>query len=95
MKITVSDVEQVAGLARLEFEGEEKELFAKQLDNILSYVDKLNELDTTGVEPTSHVLPIKNVMRPDEVKPSLTPDEALANAPERSGDFYRVPKIIE
>ncbi len=95
MKITVDMVEHVAELARLEFSGDEKELFARQLDAILTYVEKLNELDTTGVEPTSHVLPIKNVFKPDSVKPSLTPDEALLNAPERSGDFYRVPKIIE
>jgi aspartyl-tRNA(Asn)/glutamyl-tRNA(Gln) amidotransferase subunit C len=95
MKITIDMVEHVAGLARLSFESEEKELFTRQLDAILSYVDKLNELDTTGVEPTSHVLPIKNVFKDDSPRPSLTPDEALSNAPERSGDFYRVPKIIE
>ena len=95
MKITMEMVEHVAELARLEFSGNEKALFAKQLDAILTYVEKLNELDTTGVEPTSHVLPIKNVFKDDMVKPSLTPDEALSNAPERSGDFYRVPKIIE
>jgi len=95
MKITVELVEHVANLARLEVSESEKELFARQLDAILTYVEKLNELDTTGVEPTSHVLPIKNVLRADEVKPSLPPDDALRNAPERSGDFYRVPKIIE
>jgi len=95
MKITVDMVEHVAKLSRLEFSQPEKELFAGQLDAILSYVDKLNELDTTGIEPTSHVLPINNVFRADEPSPSLTPDEALSNAPERSGDFYRVPKIIE
>jgi aspartyl-tRNA(Asn)/glutamyl-tRNA(Gln) amidotransferase subunit C len=95
MKITVNDVEKVAGLARLSFADDEKELFAKQMSGILEYVEKLNELDTSGVEPTSHVLPIKNVFREDVVKPSSSPDEILANAPDRSGDFYRVPKIIE
>jgi aspartyl-tRNA(Asn)/glutamyl-tRNA(Gln) amidotransferase subunit C len=95
MKITVNEVEHVANLARLTFSEEEKELATRQLDSILSYVDKLNELDTTGVEPTSHVLPINNVMRDDRVAPSLSPDDALSNAPERAGDFYRVPKIIE
>ena len=95
MKITVEEVEHVAKLSRLTFSPEETALFTRQLDNILGYVDKLNELDTTGIEPTSHVLPIKNVFKVDEPRPSLTPDEALANAPERSGDFYRVPKIIE
>ncbi len=95
MKITMEMVERVAELARLSFSREEKEQLTRQLDAILTYVEKLNELDTTGVEPTSHVLPIKNVFKTDVVKPSLTPDEALSNAPERSGDFYRVPKIIE
>ncbi len=95
MKITVNEVEHVANLSRLSFSGEETEIFTRQLDSILSYVDKLNELDTTGVEPTSHVLPIKNVMRPDSVGRSLSPGEALSNAPDRAGDFYSVPKIIE
>lgn len=95
MKITIEMVEHVAGLARLSFDQKEKELFTRQLDAILSHVDKLNELDTTGVEPTSHVLPIKNVFKDDSPRESLSPDEALSNAPERSGDFYRVPKIIE
>jgi len=95
MKISVNEVEKVAGLARLSFTDEEKELFAKQLSGILDYIEKLNELDTSDVEPTSHVLPIKNVFREDVVKPSSAPDEILANAPDRSGDFYRVPKIIE
>ncbi len=95
MKITVEMVEHVAELARLEFSEEEKGLLTRQLDAILTYVDKLGELDTKGVEPTSHVLPIKNVFKGDDVRPSLAPDEALSNAPDRSGDFYRVPKIIE
>ena len=95
MKITMEMVEHVAKLARLEYSDAEKELLTKQLDAILTYVDKLGELDTKGVEPTSHVLPIKNVFKDDTPRPSLTPDEALANAPDRSGDFYRVPKIIE
>ncbi len=95
MKITLSEVEHVANLARLEFGPEEKELFTRQLDAILTYVDKLNELDTTGVEPTSHVQPIKNDFREDTPRPSLSPDEALGNAPDRAEDFYRVPKIIE
>ena len=95
MKITLNEVEHVAKLARLEFAEEEKVPFTRQMDSILSYVDKLNELDTSGVEPTSHVLPIRNVFKEDVPKPSLTPDEALANAPDRAGDFYSVPKIIE
>ena len=95
MKITVNEVEKVASLARLTFNEEEKTLFTRQMDAILSYVDKLNELDTAGVEPTSHVLPIRNVFKDDVPGVSLSPDEALGNAPDRAGDFYRVPKIIE
>jgi aspartyl-tRNA(Asn)/glutamyl-tRNA(Gln) amidotransferase subunit C len=95
MKISLAEVEHVANLARLTFSDEEKELIRSQLDAILSYVGKLAELDTTGVEPTSHVLPIVNVFKDDVPGGSLSPDEALANAPERSGDFYSVPKIIE
>ena len=95
MKITVNEVEKVARLARLNLAEDEKEVFTNQLNGILEYVDKLNELDTTCIEPTSHVLPIHNVVRPDVPTGSLPPDDALANAPERSGDFYRVPKIIE
>jgi len=95
MKITISEVEHVANLARLEFVQEEKEPFTRRMDAILSYMDKLNELDTKGVEPLSHVLPISNVFKDDAPRESLRPDEALSNAPERSGDFYSVPKIIE
>ncbi len=95
MKITVTEVEHVANLSRLSFSGEDTEIFTRQLDSILSYIDKLNELDTSGIEPTSHVLPIKNVMRVDETRQSLSPDDALGNAPDRAGDFYKVPKIIE
>jgi len=95
MKISIAEVEHVANLARLTFAEEDKELLRSQLDAILSYVGKLGELDTEGVEPTSHVLPIKNVFRTDQPQESLKPDDALANAPERSDDFYRVPKIIE
>ena len=94
-KITLEEVEHVARLARLALTPEEKERMRSQLDAILAYIDKLRELDTTGVEPTSHVLPITNVMREDEVRPSFPKEEMLANAPERDGDFFRVPKIIE
>ncbi|MBI5189892.1 MAG: Asp-tRNA(Asn)/Glu-tRNA(Gln) amidotransferase subunit GatC [Nitrospirae bacterium] len=95
MKITVDMVEKVAALGRLEYSAEENETLTRQLDGILTYVEKLNELDTTGVEPTSHVLPISNVFRDDVPRPSLSQDDALGNAPDRAGEFYRVPKIIE
>jgi len=95
MKITKEQVEYVANLAKLDLSEEEKEMFTKQLDSILSYMDKLNQLDTTDIEPTSHVLPIKNIFRKDEVKPSLPSEEALANAPDRKNGFFRVPRVIE
>lgn len=89
------DVGHIAHLARLRLTGEEEEKFGAQLSGILAYVEKLNELDTSGVEPTSHVLAMSNVMREDTSTTSLPADEALLNAPERADDFYRVPKIIE
>ena len=95
MKITMQEVEHVARLARLQLTAEEKERMRAQLDSILSYIDKLSELDTTAVEPTSHVLPITNVFREDEVAPSLAQEAVLANAPDRHDRFFRVPRILE
>ncbi len=95
MKIGVKDVEYVARLARLSLSDEEKEEFTTQLDDILTYMDKLNEVDTTGVEPTSHVISIKNVLRDDNVRESPPPEPSLKNAPEAERAFYKVPKIIE
>lgn len=89
------DVEHIALLARLSLTEEEKERFGSQLSSILSYVGKLNEIDTSDIEPTSHVLEMKNILREDELRPSLPVEDALMNAPDRSGNFYRVPKIIE
>ena len=88
-------IEDVALLARLQLTVLEKELFARQLKNTIDYINKLNELDTTDIEPTAHVLPIVNVFREDELRPSLLRDKALQNAPEREGNFYLVPRIIE
>ncbi len=95
MKITMQEVEHVARLARLELSEPEKERMRAQLDSILSYIDKLNELDTSAVEATSHVLPLTNVFREDEVRPSLSQEVSLANAPDRHDVFFRVPKILE
>lgn len=95
MKISKEEVEYVARLARLDLTEEEKETFTGQLSSILEYVGKLNELDTSNVEPTAHVLDISNVMRPDEPGESLTQEQALANAPEKAAGHYKVPKIIE
>jgi len=94
-KITLSEVEHVARLARLALAPEEKERMRRELDGILAYIDKLRALDTEGVEPTSHAVPMTNVMRDDEPRPSFPLGDMLANAPDPHGDFFRVPKIIE
>ena len=93
--ITRQDVEHVAELARLDLTAEEKDQFIAQLNNILTYIEKLGELDTTDVEPTSHVIPMANVFRDDAVQPSLERDLALQNAPQESHFFFKVPRIIE
>ena len=95
MKITFQEVEHVAKLGRLELTEQEKASLTDQLSNILTYVEKLNELDTKGIEPTSHVLDISNVMREDVAHESLTQEKALSNAPEKAAGHYKVPKIIE
>ncbi len=95
MKITRLEVEHVAKLARLELSDQEKEMLTDQLSNILTYVEKLNELDTRNVAPTSHVLYITNIMRDDAPGQSLPQDRALANAPEKAAGHYKVPRIIE
>ena len=92
MKISI---EHLARLARLSVSENEKILFANQIDSILSYMDKLNELDTGNVQPTSHVISLSNVVREDLQKDSLEREDALRNAPDRTDRFYRVPKIIE
>lgn len=94
MTVTLKDVEHIAGLARLELSDEEKEKFTHQLNQILTYVEKLNELDTTNVEPLSHVIELKNRFREDRVEPGLTPEEALRNAPSRTDKYFKVPKVI-
>jgi len=95
MKISREDIEHIAMLARLSLTEEEKELFGVQLSRILDYMEKLNELDTENVEPTSHVLCLSNVTREDTLKDSIPREDALVNAPDRTEKFYRVPKIIE
>jgi aspartyl-tRNA(Asn)/glutamyl-tRNA(Gln) amidotransferase subunit C len=93
--ISRQDVEHVARLARLALTEAESARMQEQLSGILAYIDTLRALDTTGVEPTSHAVPLVNVMRADETRPSLSPEAALANAPDRSDGFFRVPRIIE
>ena len=95
MSIDSSGVEHIADLSRLSLSKEELELFGSQLSDILTHIKKLEELDTSGVEPTSHALVLENVDREDVVRESLSVDEALSNAPDRHEGFYRVPKIID
>ena len=89
------DIEKVARLARLELSEEEKVTFGDQLEQILNYMEQLNRIDTTGVEPTSHAIPIHNVYREDEVKHSLSQEEVLAIAPDEEDGHFKVPRIIE
>ncbi len=94
-RIDQSEVKKVAKLARLDLTEKEVEEFTSQLSAILDYVAKMNELDTGNVEPLAHCLPIGNVFRQDVVKPSLGTEKALANAPERDNEFFKVPKILD
>ena len=91
--ITIKDVEHVAKLARLELSDSETEMFSKQLGDILKYVEQMNEIDTTGVEPMPHPNEVYNVMREDEVKYEQTKEELMKNAPYEENGFFRVPKI--
>ncbi|MCD5325364.1 MULTISPECIES: Asp-tRNA(Asn)/Glu-tRNA(Gln) amidotransferase subunit GatC [Pontibacillus] len=94
-RISKEQVKHVAHLARLHVSEEEAERFTKQLDDIISFAEQLNELDTEGVEPTTHVQDLKNVMRKDEPKKWITQEEALKNAPETQDGQIRVPSILE
>lgn len=95
MKITREEIRRVAALARLQFSPQEEEILTEQLDKILQYMEKLNQLDTANVEPLAHVVEIVNAFRDDRVVNQPSPDTLLANAPAREGDFFKVPKIIE
>ena len=94
MNISTDEVRHVAKLARLQLAEEEVGPLTEQLDRILSYVAKLNELDTTGVTPTTHALSLQNAFREDLVTPSLAREEALANAPRHNGEAFVVPRIL-
>jgi aspartyl-tRNA(Asn)/glutamyl-tRNA(Gln) amidotransferase subunit C len=89
------DVEHVARLARLALSEPELERMRVELAAILEYIEKLRAVDVEGVEPTSHAVPLVNVMREDEVEPSVDREAMMANAPDRAGEFFRVPRIIE
>jgi aspartyl-tRNA(Asn)/glutamyl-tRNA(Gln) amidotransferase subunit C len=95
MDLTREQVQWVAHLARLELSDAELDVMTRQLRGILDYVNQLQQVPTEGVEPMAHPLPIANVFRPDESAPSLSVEEALANAPARQADYYRVPAVLE
>lgn len=95
MAISKQEVEHVANLARLHLSEEEVEVYTRQLDGILEFAQKLNELDTEGIKPTSHAFDVKNVMREDEKRPSIEREEALRNAPDQEEGQFRVPPVIE
>ena len=94
-KIDISQVRTVAKLARLQLTEAEATQFSHQLSAILDYMEKLNQLDTRDVEPLSHSLPVSNIFRDDIVISSLGVEKALANAPERDGEFFKVPRILD
>ncbi|RYM05163.1 Asp-tRNA(Asn)/Glu-tRNA(Gln) amidotransferase subunit GatC [Sporolactobacillus sp. THM7-7] len=94
-RITEDQVKYVAHLARLSFDEEEIKTFTTQLDDIIGFAEQLNELDTEGIEPTTHVLDMYNVMRDDVVEPSLPREEALKNAPDQEDGQFKVPLIME
>lgn len=89
------DVKYVANLARISLSPAEEEKLSAQLGNILSYIEKLKELDVSQVEPTAHAVPLINVFRADEVQPSISNEEALRNAPSKANGLFLVPKIVE
>ena len=89
------DVKYVAHLARLSLTREEEQTLSAQLGSILGYIEKLKEVDVTGVEPTAHAFPLVNVTRPDETRPSISNEDALRNAPSKANGLFIVPKIVE
>ena len=95
MPVVEIDVKAVARLARLELTAGEEQRLGAQLGQVLAYVEKLKELDVGHVEPMAHAVPLLNVVRADRVEPSLPHEEALRNAPARSGGLFQVPRIVE
>lgn len=95
MAVTIKNVEHIAKLAKLEFDEDEKSKFTEQFNEILAFMEKLNGLDTSQIEPLSHVIELQNVFRDDVVKPSIPAEEALKNAPAKTEKFFKVPKVID
>ncbi len=95
MSVTKDEVKYIASLSRLEFNESELEDFTNEFNQILNYIDKLNELDTENIEPLSHPIEKKNVFRNDELVESINRDEALKNAPDKTDEYFKVPKVIK
>lgn len=95
MKVTRKTIEHVANLARLNLTEQQKEKLTIEMEDIISYVDKLNELDTSNIKPMEHVIPIKNVLREDRSEKSYDREKILANAPSSEDGCFKVPKIVE
>lgn len=94
MSVTINDVEHIAKLANLDFTEAEKKKYTHQLNQILEYMEQLNKLDTSNVEPLSHVIEFSNVFRMDEVNTGVCTEEALKNAPSRTDRFFKVPNVL-
>ena len=94
VKVDKQQVEKLADLARLEFSEDEKEAFVQDFQKIVSFVEKLNELDTQGVEPLVYISEATNVLRTDQVRQTISHEDAMSNAPEADSDYFRVPKFI-
>lgn len=95
MSVTEKDVRYMADLARLQLSEEEVKSFAQDMNQILGYMERLDELDTSDVEPLEHVIDLDSRLRPDEAKDPISHDDALKNAPDADSDYFRVPKVIE
>ena len=95
MKVTKDDLENVAVLSRLAIPAEQQDTYLQQMDSILTYMDNLSNVDTADVKPTTYALPMQNVFREDEVRPSLDREAALSNAPLKDDNYFKVPKVLE
>ena len=95
MKITENDIQTVANLSRLKIRPDESAKILSQLNDILNYVENLNSIDTTNIEPTTYALPMQNVFREDKIKPSLERELALSNAPLKDDGYFKVPRVLE
>lgn len=95
MKIGIKDIEYIATLSRIELNDREKEMYVQQIDDILSYIEKLNKLNTENVKPVTHTVDINNIFREDKLETSTPSEAVLLNAPSKMGVFFKVPKVIE